>query len=235
VHSALTEPRFSTETGVAARIAAICVPVLAQLGFRLVRVKLSGREGATVQIMAERPDGSMSVDECEMVSQALSPVLDVEDPVAGGYRLEISSPGIDRPLMRPSDFERARGQEARIEMAVAIDGRKRFRGIIEALEGAGSEARVNIRRSDAKPDEQAEVWLKLADIAEAKLVLNDHLIRAALRSDKAKRSEDEGSGAVEIAPRRGPGRFKPTRPAGSGSESKTVKPTLKALQRPKRK
>jgi ribosome maturation factor RimP len=120
-------------------------------------------------------------------------------------------------------------------MVVAIDGRKRFRGIIEALEGAGSEARVNIRRSDAKPDEQAEVRLKLADIAEAKLVLNDHLIRAALRSDKAKRSGDHGSEAVEIAPRRGPGRFKPARPAGSGSESKTVKPALKALQRPKRR
>jgi ribosome maturation factor RimP len=210
LHDTLAEPRFATEKGVAARIAAIATPVLADLGFRLVRVKLSGQSGATVQVMAERPDGSMSVDDCEAVSQALSPVLDVEDPIEGGYRLEISSPGIDRPLVRISDFDRARGHEARIEMAVPIGGRKRFRGIIEAREGEGADARVQLRRTDLKPQEAAEVSLKLADIAEAKLVLTDALIRAALRSDKAAKAKHAGAPeALEPAPRRGPGRFKP--------------------------
>ncbi|MGC2050410.1 MAG: ribosome maturation factor RimP, partial [Methylovirgula sp.] len=202
MQSPLTEPRFTIETGVAARIAEIAAPVLADLGYRLVRVKLSGRDGATVQIMAERPDGSMSVDDCEAVSQALSPVLDVEDPIEGGYRLEISSPGIDRPLVRVSDFDRARGHEVRIEMAAAIDGRKRFRGTIEAREGEGGDARVQLRRSDAKAQEPAEVCLKLADIAEAKLVLTEALIRQALRSAKAQRD----SATPDGAPRRGPGR-----------------------------
>ncbi len=225
MQNALAEPRFTTETGVAARIAAISVPVLADLGFRLVRVKLSGQAGTTVQIMAERPDGSMSVGDCESVSQALSPVLDVEDPVPGGYRLEISSPGIDRPLVRRSDFERARGHEVRIEMAAAIDGRKRFRGVIETLEGEGREARVNLRRVDAKPEESAAVLLKLADIAEAKLVLTDSLVREALRAAKAadKGSEED---MPEPAPRRGPGRFagsksKPARPPAASHKPKT--------------
>jgi ribosome maturation factor RimP len=211
LQSMLTEPRFVTETGVAARIAAIAQPVLAQLGYRLVRVKLSAQAGATVQIMAERPDGSMSVDDCEAASQALSPALDVEDPIPSGYRLEISSPGIDRPLVRFSDVDRARGQEARIEMAVAIDGRKRFRGSIEALEGEGSEAHVKIRRVDPKPDEAAEVWLKLAEIAEAKLVLTEDLIREALRAAKAAKGPDETDAEIRV-PRRGPGRF-----AGQGN------------------
>ncbi len=210
MQSPLTEPRFTIETGVAARIAEIAAPVLADLGYRLVRVKLSGRDGATVQIMAERPDGSMSVDDCEAVSQALSPVLDVEDPIEGGYRLEISSPGIDRPLVRVSDFDRARGHEVRIEMAAAIDGRKRFRGTIEAREGEGGDARVQLRRSDAKAQEPAEVCLKLADIAEAKLVLTEALIRQALRSAKAQRD----SATPDGAPRRGPGRFRAARTAG---------------------
>jgi ribosome maturation factor RimP len=210
LHDTLAEPRFATEKGVAARIAAIAAPVLADLGFRLVRVKLSGQGGETVQVMAERSDGSMSVDDCEAVSQALSPVLDVEDPIEGGYRLEISSPGIDRPLVRISDFGRARGHEVRIEMAVPIDGRKRFRGIIEALEGEGMDARVHLCRTDLKPHEAAEVSLKLADIAEAKLVLTDALIRSALRSAKAARYADTAE-AVAPAPRRGPGRFKPVR------------------------
>jgi ribosome maturation factor RimP len=223
LQNALAEPRFTTETGVAARIAAISVPVLADLGFRLVRVKLSGQAGTTVQIMAERPDGSMSVGDCETVSQALSPVLDVEDPIPSGYRLEISSPGVDRPLVRLSDFNRARGHEVRIEMAATVDGRKRFRGIIEGLEAEGHEARVNIRRVDAKPEEPAEVWLRLADIAEAKLVLTDSLIREALRAAKA---AAKGSDEVmpEPAPRRGPGRFagsKPARPPAASRKPKT--------------
>lgn len=213
----LTEPRFSTETGVAARIAAIAMPVLANLGFRLVRVKLSGQTGMTVQIMAERPDGGISVEDCESVSQALSPVLDVEDPIPSGYRLEISSPGIDRPLVRRSDFERAVGHEARIEMAVPIDGRKRFRGIIEGIEGDRNEAGVKLRRTDAKPEEPAEIWLEFGKIAESKLVLTEELIRAALRTAKAaaKRGAEDMEGSRTARSERVAGKPKPPhRPGG---------------------
>ena len=140
-----------------------------------------------VQIMAERPDGTISVDDCETISQVLSPVLDVEDPVKQAYRLEISSPGLDRPLVRVSDVARAIGQEARFEMAVAVglDGRKRFRGRIEEVEGEVRDARLRLHRFDAKPDEAVEIWLKLWDIDEAKLVLTEDLIRQALRAAKS--------------------------------------------------
>jgi len=122
------EPRLLTETGIAARIAAIVGPVLAGLGYRLVRVAVTGRDGCTVQVMAERPDGSFSVGDCEAASRVLSPTLDAEDPIERAYRLELSSPGIDRPLARRSDFERYAGHEVKVEMAVPIEGRKRFRG-----------------------------------------------------------------------------------------------------------
>src|ERR687893_1017755 len=112
------EKRLITESGVAARVATIIDPVVQDLGFRLVRVKVTGTNGCTVQIMAERPDGTMSVDDCEVVSRAISPVLDLEDPIGRAYYLEISSPGIDRPLVRASDFERWAGHEVKIEMAV---------------------------------------------------------------------------------------------------------------------
>ena len=179
--------KFYTETGQAARVAAVAAPVLADLGFRLVRVKLSGEAGTTLQIMAERPDGTISVDDCETISQVLSPVLDVEDPVKQAYRLEISSPGLDRPLVRVSDVARAIGQEAQFEMAVAVglDGRKEFRGRIEEVEGEVRDARLRLHRFDAKPDEAVEIWLKLRDIDEAKLVLTEDLIRQALRAAKS--------------------------------------------------
>ena len=217
--SPLDERRLISETGLAARIAALCAPVLADFGFRLVRVKLSAQAGATVQIMAERPDGSMSVDDCEIVSQALSPVLDVEDPVPGGYRLEISSPGIDRPLVRVSDFARALGHEAKIEMSVPVGGRKRFRGLLESLEAA--DAQIKLRRTDAKPDENPEAVLNLAEIADAKLVLTEELIRAALRA--AKHSEATEASAQDVAPRRGPGRFGRTPAAAAPQKSKAKK------------
>src|SRR5919198_901055 len=130
-----TEPRLVSEQGVGARIAAIAAPVLEGLGFRLVRVRISGLAGCTVQIMAERPDGTMTIDDCEAVSRALSPVLDVEDPISRAYRLEISSPGIDRPLVRRSDFERHVGSTVKVEMAVAVEGRRRFRGSLIGTEG----------------------------------------------------------------------------------------------------
>ncbi len=175
------EPRLITETGVAARVAAIAGGVLGGLGYRLVRVKVSSRDGGTVQIMAERPDGTMTIDDCEAASRALSPVLDVEDPIAGAYRLEMSSPGIDRPLVRLTDFTRWAGHEVKVEMSVPVNGRKRFRGI---LLGAADGAAL-VRRQDAKADEEADVRLPAADIQEARLVLTDALIRDALRAAKA--------------------------------------------------
>src|SRR5215813_2584029 len=129
----LAEPRLVVEPGVAARVSAVAAPVLHQMGYRLVRVRISGEAGCTVQIMAERPDGSMHIDDCEAISRALSPVLDIADPIERAYRLEISSPGIDRPLVRRSDFERYAGHVVKIEMAVASHGRKRFRGTLNGV------------------------------------------------------------------------------------------------------
>src|SRR5713101_5346672 len=125
--SAGSEPRLIVEQGAAARVAAIVEPVLDGIGYRLVRIKISGLDGCTVQIMAERPDGTMTIEDCETVSRTLSPVLDVADPIERAYRLEVSSPGIDRPLVRRSDFERYAGNRVRVEMAVAIEGRWCFR------------------------------------------------------------------------------------------------------------
>ena len=105
------------------------------LGFRLVRVTVSGRNGTTVQIMAERPDGTITVEDCADISRQLSPLLDAHDPITGHYTLEISSPGIDRPLARPSDFEAWAGHEAKIEMKELVAGRKRFRGVLKGLDG----------------------------------------------------------------------------------------------------
>src|SRR5213079_1366003 len=142
----LAEPRLVVEPGAAARVSAVAGPVLQGMGYRLVRIKISGEAGCTVQIMAERPDGTMLIDDCEAVSRALSPVLDVADPIERAYRLEISSPGIDRPLVRHSDFERHIGHLAKIEMAVAEHGRKRFRGVIVAAEGDS----LRLHRDDAR-------------------------------------------------------------------------------------
>ncbi len=114
------EPRLIAETGTAARVAAVVEPVLEGLGYRLVRVRVSATDGCTVQVMAERPDGTMKVEDCEAASRALSPVLDATDPVDRAYRLEISSPGIDRPLVRRSDFERYAGQVVKVEMTVPV-------------------------------------------------------------------------------------------------------------------
>jgi ribosome maturation factor RimP len=176
----LGEPRVIADTGVAARVASIATPVLADLGLRLVRVKVSGLAGCTVQIMAERPDGSMTIEACEAASRALSPVLDAADPIDGAYRLEISSPGLDRPLMRRSDFERHAGAQVKIELEVAHQGRKRFRGLLLGAEGAGA----RIRSDDAK-DGATEFVLAFDDMADAKLVLTDDLIAASLRRGKS--------------------------------------------------
>jgi ribosome maturation factor RimP len=179
------EPRLIVEPGLSARVAHLAEPVIEQLGYRLVRVKVSGADGCTVQIMAERPDGSMTVDDCEAVSRALSPVLDVADLIDRAYRLEISSPGIDRPLVRKSDFDRFAGHLARIEMEVPIDGRKRFRGMIAGTEGET----VRLAREDTSEGEPADVLLPIGEMGEAKLVLTDELVKEALRREKAAKRE----------------------------------------------
>jgi ribosome maturation factor RimP len=184
----IAEPRLVAETGLAARVAAVIEPSIQAAGFRLVRVKVTGEAGCTVQIMAERPDGSMSVEDCEAVSRLISPILDVEDPIERAYRLEISSPGIDRPLVRRSDFTRWAGHQAKIELAMPLAGRKRFNGTLLGLEGEVA----RLRRLDAAEGEEAQVLLPLAEIAEARLVLTDELIREALRRGKrAGRAEEE--------------------------------------------
>jgi ribosome maturation factor RimP len=181
-HSA-EDRRMIVENGVAARVAELIEAPIEDLGFRLVRVRVSGLNGCTVQIMAERPDGTMSVDDCESVSRAISPILDLEDPVDRAYHLEISSPGIDRPLVRPSDFTRWADYDVKIETKVPVHGRKRFKGVIlGAAEGA-----VVIEREDPAKDEEARVAIPLVDISEARLVLTDELIRESLRRDKAAR------------------------------------------------
>jgi ribosome maturation factor RimP len=241
VVASLDEPRLASETGVAARVAAIAAPVLEQLGLRLVRVRLLAQNGQTLQIMAERPDGTMTVADCEAASQGLSPELDVADPIAGDYRLEVSSPGIDRPLVRVSDFRRAIGHEAKIELAQAhSDGRKRFRGVISGIEGEGRDAVLTLERNDARADEEKTVRLSLRDLDEGKLMLTEALIRASLRAAKAganagaENEEQDAEASQDEPPRRGPGRFaskakqkpKPLVPAGvqthfkkKGSES----------------
>jgi ribosome maturation factor RimP len=229
----IDEPRLIEETGVAARVAQIAQPVLTGLGYRLVRVKLSAQAGMTVQIMAERPDGSMNLNDCEIVSAALSPILDVEDPLKRAYRLEISSPGIDRPLVRVSDFRRAFGREVRIEMATGIGGRKRFRGWVGEVEGEGRNAVLTLARSDAKPGEAIKAVLPLQDTAEARLILSEVLIRQSLRAAKASQGrdvsrEDEARAPGEGAePRRGPGR-------GVRSSFKQSKPNQAKLSAPRR-
>jgi len=183
----IAEPRLITEQGVAARVAAIAAPVLTGMGYRLVRVRVSAAQGCTVQIMAERPDGSMVIDDCEAASRALSPVFDVEDLIEREYRLEVSSPGIDRPLVRRSDFARYAGHEAKIEMEIAQDGRKRFRGILTGVEGEAAK----LRRNDAAEGEPTDVLLPIAEMAEARLVLTDDLIRESLRRGKSQARELE--------------------------------------------
>jgi len=190
----LAEPRLVIEPGLAARVSAVAGPVLQGMGYRLVRIKISGEAGCTVQIMAERPDGSMQIEDCEAVSRALSPVLDVADPIERAYRLEISSPGIDRPLVRRTDFERYVGHLVKIEMAVAHQGRKRFRGMLAGVEGDA----VRLHRDDIRAGDDADVLLVMEDIADAHLVLTDELIAESMR--RGKQAERELKQDLGLAP-----------------------------------
>jgi ribosome maturation factor RimP len=182
--------RLSRETGTAARVARLAEPVLESLGYRLVRVRMIGAAGRTLQIMAERPDGTMTIEDCETASRAISPLLDVEDPVSGSYDLEISSPGIDRPLVRPEDFERWRGHEAKIELAVPQGGRRRFRGQLEGF--AEGQVRLSLDAPESG-GQKMPVSLPFADIAEAKLVMTDQLVADARARLKARDVLGDGS------------------------------------------
>jgi ribosome maturation factor RimP len=185
--------RFLRETGVAADVAAIVEPVLEDLGFRLVRVKVQGGGGTAdkiVQLMAERPDGSITIDDCETISKQVSPVLDVADPVSGAYRLEVSSPGIDRPLVRPSDFEDWSGHEAKIELTEPVGGRRKFKGMLEGFEDG--EVRIE---ADTGEHGIQHLGLPVNLISDARLVLTDELIRDALARAKKRHSDRPGDGA----------------------------------------
>ena len=191
----VTEERFVRETGAAAAIAALAEPVLESLGFRLVLARILSGQGTIVEILAERPDGSMTIDDCRTVSLALSPVLDVHDPLPGSYRLQVSSPGIDRPLVRPMDFDKWAGFEAKIELKELIDSRRRFRGVIEGFEDG--EVRIEV---DLGKDQGVKLLgLPISLISEAKLVLTDELVRESLRRTKRALTELEEAQAIASA------------------------------------
>jgi ribosome maturation factor RimP len=173
------------KTAIDRRLAEIITPVIEGLGFELVRIRLMGGRHATLQIMADRPEGGIDVDDCGSISTAVSAVLDVEDPIEDAYTLEVSSPGIDRPLTRLKDFDAWEGYEARLETAEAIDGRKRFKGVLAGTEG--DEVLLNLEEGG----ETVTVGLKFDWLADAKLVLTDELISEMLRQRKASGVIDE--------------------------------------------
>ncbi len=164
------------------RIEASIEPAIKALGFNLVRVKLSGSRNKTLQVMAERIEGSMDVEDCAELSLAVSAVLDVEDHIQGAYVLEVSSPGIDRPLVRREDFERFSGHMVKIELEAPLDGRKRFRGRIKGV----CDRTVKLEL-DNDPAAQTEVALPFDAIKDARLLLDDELIQADLRDKKRHR------------------------------------------------
>ncbi len=163
------------------RMAEIITPVIEDLGYELVRVRLMGGKTHTLQIMAERPEGGIEVDDCARISTAVSAVLDVEDPITDQYTLEVSSPGIDRPLTRLKDFEMFEGYEAKIETSEMIDGRKRFKGVLAGVED--NEILINL--------DEGTIGLEFDWLADAKLVLTDELIKEMLRQRKAAGVIDE--------------------------------------------
>ncbi len=171
--------RFMRETGQAAAVAAIAEPVIVDLGFRLVRVHVSGRNGATVQIMAERPDGRITIEECATIARRLSPVFDAHDVISTAYNLEVSSPGIDRPLVRASDFASWAGHELKIELTEPVEGRKRFRGRLDGFEDG--EVRVEVDDLVPGSTEPVVIGLPVALVHAARLVLTDDLIAEDLR------------------------------------------------------
>ena len=177
------------KTPIDQRLAGIITPVIEDLGFELVRLRLQGGRTATLQIMADRPEGGINVDDCAVISTAVSAALDVEDPLEDAYHLEVSSPGIDRPLTRLKDFATFEGYDARLETAQAIDGRKRFKGVLAGVEG--DEVLLNI-------DEGGEVQtigLCFDLLSDAKLLLTDELIALMLKERKEAGTLPEGAEA----------------------------------------
>ncbi|WP_409361504.1 ribosome maturation factor RimP [Bartonella heixiaziensis] len=178
--SDIDEPRLFEENGIEAQVTALVTPLLKPLGFRLVRVKLLGQNGSTLQIMAERTDGSMTIEDCEIVSRTVSPLLDVQNVIERKYHLEISSPGIDRPLVRKSDFFHWQGHLAKIETKITIDGRRKFRGILANITQDG----FTLNTDKAAYGEAMYIPILFDDIIDAHLVLTDELIRDALKKNK---------------------------------------------------
>jgi ribosome maturation factor RimP len=166
------------------RLAEIITPAIEGLGFELVRVRLMGGRTRVLQIMADRPEGGIGVDECGDISTAVSAVLDVEDPIEENYVLEVSSPGIDRPLTRLKDFEMWKGWEARVETSELIDGRRRFKGALAGVEG--DEVLITIEEAG----EEVTIGLKFDWLSDAKLILTDELISEMLRQKKVAEPED---------------------------------------------
>ncbi|MEL6522586.1 MAG: ribosome maturation factor RimP [Pseudomonadota bacterium] len=163
------------KTNMDQRLAEVITPVIEDLGFELVRVRLMSGKSKTLQIMAEKPEGGIEVDDCASISTAVSAILDVEDPIEDNYTLEVSSPGIDRPLTRLKDFDTWEGYEAKIETTELIDGRRRFKGQLAGTDG--EEVLIVI--------EEGTIGLKFDWLSDAKLVLTDELIREMLRQRKA--------------------------------------------------
>ncbi|WP_102959592.1 ribosome maturation factor RimP [Mangrovicella endophytica] len=195
------DKRIVTEEGLEARVAAIIEPVIEQLGYRLVRVRVSGLNGMTLQIMAERPDGTMTVEDCEAVSRGISPVLDVDDPIDKAYHLEVSSPGIDRPLVRRGDFEAWTGHLMKLETNRLVEGRKRYRGKVVGVSDDG----IRIDRDQPGYGEAASVDIPFEAIGEARLILTDDLIDAALKADKAaRRARAAADGGETVDPDEAP-------------------------------
>jgi ribosome maturation factor RimP len=172
--------RFAREIAAEREIADLVEPVLEELSFRLVRVKLSGRDGGTVQVMAERSEGQMTIEDCASISRKLSPLLDALNPMPGGYRLEVSTPGIDRPLVRPSDFASWVGHEAKVELKELVDGRKRFRGRIEGIANGEAVLRIELPGEE----EPQTIGIPFSLISEAKLVANKDAFHADLAGNK---------------------------------------------------
>ena len=157
------------------RLAEIITPVIEDLGYELVRVRLMSGKETTLQIMADKPDGGIEVDDCAAISTAVSATLDVEDPILDAYTLEVSSPGIDRPLTRLKDFDAFEGYEAKLETDELIDGRRRFKGVLAGVED--DEVLINVT--------EGTIGLKFAWLSDAKLVLTDELSKEMLRQRKA--------------------------------------------------
>ena len=161
------------------RLAEIISPVIEDMGYELVRIRLMSGKSTTLQIMADKPDGGIEVDDCAAISNAVSAVLDVEDPILDAYTLEVSSPGIDRPLTRLKDFDMFEGYEAKLETAELIDGRRRFKGVLAGIEG--DEVLINLDEGG----EDMTIGLQFDWLSDAKLVLTDELIKEMLRQRKA--------------------------------------------------